>query len=127
MFMLQLFVLLGVVKAQRFEKVDRLLEQVKNGTFGNTSATDNNKITVDSVYYSTDDEEINIEKIIIRDTESKIIYIYLYFFKSKKYFFITDFKNAVNKLINKFEALNLSKANSIKDMKQYADKNRQGI
>ena len=76
MFVFQLFFLLTAVKAQRFDKVDRLLKQVKNGTFGNATTMDNDKITVDSVYYSTDDEEMNYEKIIIRDTESKIIYFF---------------------------------------------------
>ena len=66
MFVFNYFFLLAVVKAERFQIIDDLLSQVKNYTKGDEG------ITINTLSVSTEKDDYNYEKIIIKDTESKL-------------------------------------------------------
>ena len=69
MFALMKFMsLLVVATAIRFANIDRLLEHVENST----KIMEEDQVQMKSLYVSTDDEEINYEKIIIKDGQRKI-------------------------------------------------------
>ena len=85
MFALMKFMsLLVVATAIRFANIDRLLEHVENST----KIMEEDQVQMKSLYVSTDDEEINYEKIIIKDGQRKI-YCYKRYILTKKKTIIT--------------------------------------